>query len=169
MLAPQHLDHRIGVEPRIQRVAGDVRDGFGQHRTVDLDQLGKLPAAERALVDEAQRGAVVEQRRDPDVIGARHRADQHLTAHPEVHHQRLLGGQHQPQILAASAGLDDPGIEQPGGQVRGPGLVPAHRAGVVHPHRADRAVQDVVRQAATNHLHLGQFRHVSPGPAQSTP
>ena len=69
VLAAQHRHDGVGVEARVQRVAGQVRDGHRNHAAVDLDDLGEHPAAERALVDETQRGAVVEQRGDPHVIG----------------------------------------------------------------------------------------------------
>ena len=90
----------------------------------------------------------------------RKRPEQHLSAHPEMHHE---GGvavlQRQPQVLAAAAGAGDARVEQPRGEVGGPGLVTAHRAGVMHPHRGDAFTRNVRLQSPPNDLDFGQFRH----------
>ena len=46
------------------------------------------------------------------------------------------------------------------GQVGGPGVVAAHRAGVVHPNRGDRLAHHMGLQAAAHHLDFGQFGHL---------
>ena len=76
------------LKSRVQRIAGDMGDGYRHIGAVDGDKVGQQPAAERALVDEAERGAVVEQRRDPQVPLVGHGAEQHLPTHTEMDHQR---------------------------------------------------------------------------------
>ena len=80
-------------EPRVHRVAGDVRDQRGHQGPVHLDQLVEREAAERALVDEPQLGPVVgEGEPDPQVLLVRRagRLDQQLAAHAQVREQRLV-------------------------------------------------------------------------------
>ena len=88
MLAPHNINDGLAVKTWIQGVAGDVRHGFGHPAAIHANQFGQLPPAEGALIDEVQRGAVVEHHRDPQVLGTFERTKQHLAAHPQMHHQR---------------------------------------------------------------------------------
>src|SRR6201999_295415 len=85
VLASQHLHHSIDVEARVQRIACQVRNRYRNHAAVDGDQVGQQPAAERPLVDETQRGAVVEERGDAQMTGVGDVSQQHLPAHAEVY------------------------------------------------------------------------------------
>ena len=137
-----------------------MRDGERDIGAVDGDDIGEHPAAERALVDKAQRGAVVEQRRDAQMILSRQRAEQHLPTHAEMDDQRRAVIERQPQVLPASSRADDARIEQPRSQIGGSGLVAAHRTRVVHPDGADGLVNDMCVQPPTNDLDFGKLRHL---------
>ena len=107
MLAAQHFHHLIAIESRVERIAGQMRDRHRNRAAVDIDDVGEHPAAEGALIDEAQGRAVVEKRGDAHVILARDRSEQHLPAHAQVDHQCLITGllavgEQQPQVLAAA-------------------------------------------------------------------
>ena len=145
MLAPQHRNDGVAIELRIERIAGQMRDGHRHVGAVDDDHVGEHPPAERALVDEAHRGAVVEQRRDAQVVLVRYLTQQHLPAHAEVHNQRRAVTEREPQILTAAARARDAIVEQSGSQIARAGLVAAHRSWVVHPHRRDGLARDVSR------------------------
>ncbi len=170
MLAPQHVNDAIAVEPGIQRIAGDVRDGRWNVGAVDRDHVGQHPPAERALVDEAQRGAVVEQRRDAQVALVLDGAQQHLPAHPEMDDQSRVIAQGEPQILAAAAGAGDAHVQQPRRQIGRSRLVTAHGAGMVHPHGGDGLARHVCLEPPPYDFDLGKFRHRRCWPtAPSTP
>ncbi|VBA55541.1 hypothetical protein LAUMK41_01807 [Mycobacterium attenuatum] len=156
MLAPQHFDDGSGVEPWVERIPRQVGDRCRHHTAVHGHQVGKQPSAERALVGKAQHGPVVEQRGDPDVVGARDRPEQHLPTHAQVHDQCAVRAiQRQPQVLAAPIGSGDSRAQQPRRQVGGSGLVAPYRPGVMDPDRGHRLAHDVGRQAAAHHLNLG--------------
>ena len=113
---------RLGVEVRVQRVAGDVRE-LGRDALVgpvlSRDELVEQHPAEGALVDEAQLGPVVGEA-DPHVqvllVRRPGGLDQQLAAHAEVADQALVAvGERQPQVLAAPR---DRG-ERRAGQARG--------------------------------------------------
>ena len=111
-----------------------------------------------------QRGAVVEQRRDAQVVGVLRgtsRSEQHLPAHAQVHHQRRRRrSQVQPQVLSAPPGAVDPRCPiSRAVRSAGAGLVPADRARMVDPHRGDGLARDVGLQAAADHLDFGKLRH----------
>ena len=83
-------------------------------------------------------------------FAARLIADEQLTAHAQMHHERLVGkravrlAQGQPQILAAAVGA----AQRPSGECRlkvgGTGQVPAQRTGIDHAHRPHGATQGMV-------------------------
>ncbi len=141
-------------------VASHVRDGQRDIRAVDGDDIGEHPAAERTLVHETQRGAVVEQHRNPQMVIPRQRPEQHLPAHTEMDDQRRAVIERQPQVFPASTRADDPRIEQPRRQIGGSGLVTAHRAQMVYPDSADGLVDDVCVQPPTNDFDFGKLRHL---------
>ncbi|CKO28131.1 Uncharacterised protein [Mycobacterium tuberculosis] len=166
MLAPQHFNYSVTIEPRVKRVARQVGDRHRYHAAVHRHQVGKQPPSEGPLVSEAQHGPVVEQRGNPDVSGTRHRPEQHLPTHAQVHHEcgvrRPMDPSRiecQPQVLAAPIGSVDPRSPQPRRQIRGPGIVAAHSAGVVHPNLGDGPAGHVSLQAAPHHLDFGQLGH----------
>ena len=159
---PTEAGHERGlVERRVERVSRDVGDLGGQVGAA----LRERQAAEHALVDEPQLGAVVgEPEPHPQVPfgGGGGRLHQHLAAHAEVAEQGVTGVQRQPQVLAAAAGVGEGAPGQPGDEVVGPGEVPSDRAGVQHLHCGDVPVQHVTREAATDDLDLGKLRHSGP-------
>ena len=180
VLAPQHRNDAIAIELRVERIAGQMRDGHRHVGAVDRHQIGEHPATERALVDEAQRGAVVEQRRNAQVIRrsapspsnicpliprCTTRATLPSALRPRGSSPSLAGVQRQPQILTAPAGAGDPRIEQPCGQVGGTRFVTTHRPRVVHPHGADGSTRHVGRQSAPDDLDFGQLRHCPAAPS----
>ena len=125
-------------------------------------------AAEDPLVDEPQLRAVLEVERDLEVLlqGCVRLADEHLPAHAQVREQRvapLLVGtvQRQPQVLAAPARLDHGATRETQGEVLGTGHVTPQGSDVEHPHRDDPTADDVVGQAATDDLDLGELGHLS--------
>ena len=110
VLAPQHRNDAIAVELRIQRIARQVRDGHRHIAAVDGDDVGEHPPTERALVHEAQRGAV-EQRSDAQMVLAGQRPEQHLSAHSQMHDKGRAVVERQPQVLPAPTRADDARIE----------------------------------------------------------
>ena len=92
-------------------------------------------------------------------------AHEQLTAHAQMHHERLVGkravrlAQGQPQVLAAAVGA----AQRPAGECRfkvgGTGQVPAQRTGIDHAHRPHGPTQRMVGNTRTNGFHLGQFGH----------
>ena len=159
VLAAQHRYDGITVESRIQGVACNVCDGPGHRAAVHADQIGQLPTAECALINEAQRGAVIERRRDPQMFGSIEWSQQHLTTHPQMHHQRHLGSEREPQILSAPVRPGDVRTDQPCGEVGGTGFVTANRTRVAHLNRGDRPAGDMRLQAPAHHLDFRKFRH----------
>jgi len=126
---------------------------------VDVHHLGQHPAAERALVDEAQRRAVVEHRSDPQVVGVRHLAEPHLAAHPEVDDERGPLRHGEPQVFSAPTRVRDDLPDQPGGQVCRAGLVPADGPQMVDVDGGDLSAGDMGGQSAPDGLDLRQLRH----------
>ena len=100
-------------------------------------------------------------------FAARLIAHEQLTAHAQMHHERLVGkravrlAQGQPQVLAAAVGT----AQRPAGECRlkvgGTRQVPAQRTGIDHAHRPHGPTQRMVGDARTNGFHLGQFGHDS--------
>lgn len=87
-----------------------MRDRLGKLAAVHGDQVRHHPAAECALVDEAQYRSVIEGRGDTQMLRPGDRPDEHLSAHSQVHHQGLGAArtfQGQPQVLSPPAGAAD--------------------------------------------------------------
>ena len=134
--------------------------GTGTSVPSTVDHVGQHPAAERALVDEAQRGAVVEQRRRC-ASGSRS-ATSPSSIWPLIPRCTTSADpvtERQPQVLAAPAGSGDAIVEQSPGEVGGACLVAAHRPRVMHAHGGDGLARDVGIQPPPNDLDLGKFRH----------
>ncbi len=162
MLAAQYFDDRLGVVSRVERVARQVRDGRRYDAAVHGHQVRQQPSSERPLINETEGGPIVEQRRDPHVVGARHLTQQHLPAHAEMYDERgvspsFIGRpvEGEPQVLTAAVGAGDPGAQQPRRQIRRAGLVAAHSARMVHSHCGDRLAGDLSLQTAPHHLDFG--------------
>jgi hypothetical protein len=94
VLAPQPGRRALEVVARVQRVAGDVRDRGG-HRLELPRRYQRLQgeAAEGALVDEPQLGVAVDKAEPHPQVhlrGRGRRLHQQLTAHAQVHDERLV-------------------------------------------------------------------------------
>ncbi len=144
--------------------------GVGTSVPSTVTRSASIQPAERALVDEAQRGAVVEQCGDPQVVPCRSVAHAARAAsarscpgaRPAQRSSSSVSHRYFPRRpvpviggIRAAARSDRPGS----------GLVTAHRARVVHPDGGDGLVDDVRVQSPPDDLDLGKFRH----PTQSQP
>ena len=98
----------VPVEGRFEQVGRDVRDRRGHPLRVEV---GQREAAEGALVDEAQLGAVVGEP-EPGVqvplVGGVRRLDEQLAAHPEVEDEAERVLEVEPEVLAAAPDRGDP-------------------------------------------------------------
>ena len=140
-----------------------MRHRHRQPAAVDGDQIRHHPAAEGALIDEAQRGAVVENGGDPQMAGVGDRPQQHLAAHTEMNDEgafcpspsirfshRYFPRRPVPVIRLSSRRAV---------RVRRARLMSAHRPRVVDPQRGDGLAGDVRLQAAPHHLDFRELRH----------
>ncbi|BBX43991.1 hypothetical protein MCOO_00060 [Mycobacterium cookii] len=123
-----------------------------------------MPTAERPLVDEAQRGAVVKDRGDAKVTGIGDFAEQHLPTHAEVNDQCLVVAagpvEGEPQIFPASVAAGDPGVEQPRGEIGGACFMAADSTRVMHADGGDCLTDHVGLQSAPHHLDFRQLGHL---------
>ena len=100
-------------------------------------------------------------------VAARLIAHEQLTAHAQMHHERLVGkravrlAQGQPQVLAAAVGTAQRLAGECRLKVGGTRQVPAQRTGIDHAHRPHGPTQRMVGNAHANGFHLGQFGHDS--------
>jgi hypothetical protein len=163
---PQARHERGAVERGVERVPGDVGHRGRHDRAAGLDQRVDREAAERALVHEPQLATAVRERQpDPQVLLVRRvgALDEQLPAHAEVGGDGLAGVQRQPQVLAAALRRGDRPAHDPPGEVRGTGLVPPDRPGVVHLDRVDGPAGHPPREAVADDLDLGELGHAATG------
>ena len=96
-------------------------------------------------------------------------ADQQLSAHAQVAHQREVAAvEREPEVLAPPAGRRHPAPGEPALEVGRPGRVPAHGARVQHLGVEHGAPGHPAVEPAPHHLDLGQLGHqASAGSAAS--
>jgi hypothetical protein len=149
------------VEGRVQRVAGDVRDGVGQPLG---GVLVEREPAEGPLVDEAELGAEGVVEADPDaqmlLVGCVLGLYQELAAHTEVAEERSGPVvQRHPEVLAAAHGRPEAGAAEPGHEIHVAREVAADRTRVQHLDVGDGAAGHPALQTAPYDFDLGQLGH----------
>jgi len=133
---------------------GDLRGQLGA-------VLAERHPAEDSLIDEPQLIAVVERQPDPQVAlgrGIRCR-DEELTAHAEMAEHGVASVELHPEVLAATPDTDDRPLLEAVDEVGGARNVPPQRPDVVDGHAGDGVPDNMVGDAATDDLDLGEFGH----------
>lgn len=121
---------------------------------VTVPSVSRLPPRTSRLVPTASL-----QRFGADGVGPS--VDAELPAHPQVRHQRGIVIQDEPQILAATAYVDNDAALAPVDECSSTPNLTSHQAGMTNLDGTDPTIPDVLQEPESNRLDLRKFRHSS--------
>ena len=157
MSLPEPSPELAEVEAVAQRIGPEPREL--RYLPVDISGIEHHHLAEGSGIDEEHPATVVDKRVDMGVGGRLIGSvdQQHLSAHPEVDHDRPAGVEGEREVLAASVDIHHPGSGHPLDQRRPRGS--SHHPLSSDRHRDETAAGEALGQAPTDHLDLGGLGH----------
>ena len=157
MSLPEPSPELAEVEAVAQRIGPEPREL--RYLPVDISGIEHHHLAEGSGIDEEHPATVVDKRVDMGVGGRLIGSvdQQHLSAHPEVDHDRPAGVEGEREVLAAAVDIHHPGSGHPLDQRRPRGS--SHHPLSSDRHRDETAAGEALGQAPTDHLDLGGLGH----------